>query len=332
MFFSSFRAAQLMSQLVLSANLTPLENFTEGHINETFDLLGPIPRLCIDFASDELDEYKKALNMALSDITVDEIEKLIKDTSALSMNPVSHKLCLLSRGQRDDVHSPPVVAPITPSIQSRLAARVRNLHRDEQIRLYKYFERVPQSRKVAGIFYEAIVQSYLQDGRILKLVPMVTLEEKKRKRSEDESQHQWYSSHIIIHNPALEARRLKVSNGFDVNIHPNRILEYSDNGLQSIEPNVFYVPEMTNQKAFDSFVLLNDILYIFQITVGMHHDINHGLVDVAHKYSFPPRKQWRFVFIIPPNMTLTVPRPWNLALRDLSPYSAVVDVDPAQVQ
>ena len=322
----------LTFQWAFSANLTPLENITENHINETFDLLGPVPRLCIDFSSDELEEYKQALNTALSDITVKTIEKLIKDTSALSMDKVSHKICLLSRGQRDNVHSPAVVAPITPSIQSRLSTRFRNLHRDEQIRLYKYFERVPESRKVAGIFYEAIVQSYLQDGRILKLVPMVTLEETKRKRSEDESQHQWYSSHIIIHNPALEARRLKVLNSFDVNIHPNRILEYSDNGLQSIEPNVFYVPEMTNQKAFDSFVLLDGLLYIFQITVGVHHDINRGLIDVADKSSFPPRDQWRFTFIIPPNMTLTVPRPWRLALRDLSPYSAMVDVDPAQVQ
>ncbi len=317
-----------------SANLDPLEpNITERHIHETFDLLGPVPRLCIELSPLELEEYKTTLDRALSNITVDIIEKMIKDASVLDMDAVSHKICLLIRERRDDIHSPAIVAPITPSIKSRLSTRFRNLHRDEQIRLYKYFERVPESRKVAGIFYEAIVQSYLQDGRILKLVPMVTLDiEKKRKRSEDESQHQWYSSHIVIHNSALEARRLKVSNGIEVDIHPNRILEYTDNGLQSIEPNVFYVPEMTNQKAFDSFVLLDGLLYIFQITVGMHHDINHGLIDVADKYSFPPRDQWRFVFVIPPNMTLTVPRPWRLALRELCPYSAVVDVDPAQVQ
>ena len=89
------------------------------------------------------------------------------------MDKVSHKICLLSRGQRDDVHSPAIV---TPSMQSKLATRFWNLHRDEQIHLYKYFERVSELRKVAGIFYEVIVQSYIQDGRILKLVPMVTLE------------------------------------------------------------------------------------------------------------------------------------------------------------
>jgi hypothetical protein len=45
---------------------------------------------------------------------------------------------------------------------------------------------VPESRKVAGIFYEVIVQLYLQDGRFLELVPMVTLEGMKRKRLEEE--------------------------------------------------------------------------------------------------------------------------------------------------
>lgn len=86
----------LMFQWVFSANLALLKNITEGHINETFDLLGPVPRLCIEFTSEELDEYKAELDTALSSIRLDEIEKLIIDSSALSMNAVSHKICLLS--------------------------------------------------------------------------------------------------------------------------------------------------------------------------------------------------------------------------------------------
>ena len=84
------------------------------------------------------------------------------------------KYVLLSHGQWDDVHSRAVVAPITHAIQLKLSTQFRDLHRDEQIRLYKYFERMSESRKVAGIFYEAIVQSYLQDGRLLELVPIVS--------------------------------------------------------------------------------------------------------------------------------------------------------------
>ena len=130
------------------------------------------------------------MNTSLSTVTVGTIEKLIRDTSALYMDKVSDKICLLSHEQRDDVHSPAVVTPITPSIQST------------------------------------------QGEGILKVFPMVT----------------------------LDACRLKVS--FDVKISSNRIVEYSDNGLQSIELNVFHVPEMTNHKAFDPFVLLDGFLYI----------------------------------------------------------------------
>jgi hypothetical protein len=124
----------LTFQWAFSANLSPLDNITEIYINETFDLLGPVPRLCIDFSSEELEEYKNEVRKALSGITVDQIETLIKDTSALSMDAVSHKIYLLRRRQRDDVHSPVVVAPI---IQSRLSTRFRNRPRDKQIRLYK---------------------------------------------------------------------------------------------------------------------------------------------------------------------------------------------------
>ena len=161
---------------------------------------------------------------------------------------------------------------------------------------------------------------------------MVTLEGMKRERSEEESQHQWYSSHIIIHNPALEAHCQHVSNRLEVNICPNHTLEFTDSRLQSIKLNVFYIPEVTNQKVFDSFILLGGLLYIFKITVRLKHDINHGLLDVADKCGFPPRNQWHFVFIISPSITLTVPQPWRLALQDHSPYSVVVHVDLAQVQ
>ena len=117
-----------------------------------------------------------------------------------------------------------------------------------------------------------------------------------------------------------------------VKIQPKKTLEYKDDGLQSIESDVFYVPSLDNQTAFHSFILLDNLLYIFQMTIASSHDINQGLITVANSYSFPPREKWRFVFIIPPNLTLSVPQPWKLNLRSLSPYSAVIRVDEAEVQ
>ena len=105
-----------------------------------------------------------------------------------------------------------------------------------------------------------------------------------------------------------------------------------DDELESLKPNVFYVPEKTNKSALDSFILIGDILYIFQMTIKPIYDINRGLIDSADHHNFPPRDKWRFVFIIPPNLVLKVPQPWKRELRSLSPYSAVVPVEMAQSQ
>ena len=119
---------------------------------------------------------------------------------------------------------------------------------------------------------------------------------------------------------------------FSVDIQPSKTLEYTNNGFESLEPNVFYVPESTNESALDSFILVDDILYIFQMTIKPIHDIKGGLIDSADRYHFPSRDKWRFVLIIPPNLVLVVPQPWKLALRSLSLYSAVVAAEMAQSQ
>ena len=95
---------------------------------------------------------------------------------------------------------------------------------------------------------------------------------------------------------------------------------------------MFYIPENTNQSAFDFFILVDDILYIFQMTVKPIHDINCGLIDSADHYHFPPRAKWCFVFIIPPNLVLAVSQLWKLAVWSLSPFLVVVAAEMAENQ
>jgi hypothetical protein len=49
------------------------------------------------------------------------LEELIRESEGLSMDAVSHEVCLVGRMQLDDVHSQPVVARTTDFIKSRLA-------------------------------------------------------------------------------------------------------------------------------------------------------------------------------------------------------------------
>lgn len=272
---------------------------------------------------EELAEYEEAVGKAISGVTSAQLEKLFKDAGSLSMNAVSHKICLVRREKRGDMHSRAVVAPITPSIQSRLANQFRNIKRDEKVRLYEYFARDPDARGTAGIFFEAIAQQDLQERIVLRLIPMVKLDQVRKGKSP-----QWYSSHGFLNNSKLEQfRQQALQQEMRIDANPSRTEEFPDDGPSSITSDVFYVPEATNHEALDSFILLNNHLFIFQFTIGQTHGIKPGLLRFFERCKgAPPMSEWRFVFIIEPNLTLTCPQPWHLDLRKLLPYSAVVNI------
>jgi len=294
-------------------------------VNRVFNELGPTPQLCIDYSHSRhrIKQYKQDVQEAISKLTADKLERLLEETSSLTMDEVSHKICLISRQDRENVYSSPVVSPITSLIKSRLASRFRKLERGEQIRLYKYLSKVPDLRATAGIFFEAAAQGCLQDGVTLELLPMVRLPPSQRK-----GKPQWYSSHISLPNATLEAARQEaLKNRQPFNIPKNLpVVEYTDDGPSSIESNTIYLPEWTNQVALNSFILMNDLLYIFQFSVDSVHDIKPGLIDFIRKcYGSPSMDKCRFVFIHPPNHTLICPQPRKLEMQELHPCSAALD-------
>ena len=95
----------LIIQQTFSAYLSPLEAITETYVNEIFNQLGPVACLCIDQTFDEQTEYRSELHQTISKITTDDIQKLTEKASRLTVDEVSHKILLVSRQQRDDVHS-----------------------------------------------------------------------------------------------------------------------------------------------------------------------------------------------------------------------------------
>lgn len=209
------------------------------------------------------------------------------------MDGHSHKICLISREDRENVYSSAIVSPIASTIKSRLANHFRTLEHREQIRLYKHFSNVPDLRAMADIFLEAAGQRCLQHRVTLHLVPMVRLPSRKRNR--------WHTtSHVCLRNATLERSRQQAVEQGQTLIIPKdlQIKEYAKHGpLSPITPNVIYVPELTNQ-ALDCFIVMNDLLYIFQFTIG---GIKPGLIDFVDKYpELPSKDNWRFVFIVPP--------------------------------
>ena len=179
------------------------------------------------------------------------------------------------------------------------------------------------------MFFEALAQQDLQEGTVLKLIPMVRLKPGQKNKSDstdDEKKSQWYSSHLSLDNVSLEASRQEVlEQVLTINIHPSETLEFTKDGPSHIVPDVFYVPEVTNHEALDSFLLLNGCLYIFRFTIGKNHSIKPGLIRSLEKCpGVPLMKDWRFLFVIEPNLTLVCPQPWLLKMCELHLYSAVL--------
>jgi hypothetical protein len=114
------------------------------------------------------------------------------------MDTLSHKIWLISRQDREDVYSGAVVSPITSYIKSRLVNHFRTLEHREQIRLYKYFSKVPESRKVAGIFFEAATQQCFQRGVNLEFIQMV----RPASSTSESGKPRWHSSHVVFPNDA----------------------------------------------------------------------------------------------------------------------------------
>jgi hypothetical protein len=162
----------------------------------------------------------------------------------------------------------------------------------------------------------------VQDGMDLQLVPMCHHPVTKRSPLPP-----WHSSHVLQKPPLEQRRQIALANTLSLQVRPSIVVEYTDDGPLSIQPNVFYLPEMSNQVAFDAFILLNGILYLLQFTIGDHHDCKPGLKDfLTTCIGIPPMEHWRLVFLIPPNHTLIVPQPRLLDIRAIPFYSAVLNL------
>jgi len=313
--------------------LLPGEQLTVAKIKRAFDQLGPTPRITqLLSQSARLEEYKRDVDIAVSEITLDKLKKMVSDTRSLSMvtdkatdkaMDISSKLCIVSRTTHDDVHSAHIVAPITEAIKTRLAGQLRHLSRKQKIELYNLFARVPQTRKISGTLFEAIGQDVLPEGLNITLLPMVRLTRKPNAKTRPH----WYSSHTSLSNKILEAKRQQAElRSQMIQIPRITTREFKTNEVLFLAEHVFYVPRSDNQEALDAFLLVNGVIYIFQFTVGKEHTIKPGFVEFFQKcHHVPPMEEWKFVFVIPPGLTLTCPEP-NSQLRSLIPYSAELDV------
>ena len=222
--------------------------------------------------------------------------ELIEGPDNLPMNSLSHKIAVVRRDKIEDFWSTTLVTPITDHIRSRLALAMRNQNIRQQVELFELFNSLASSKALSGIFFENICHKQFQRQIRIKYVPMVRLQDNERRGNP-----QWHSSHYTIENGQLEQqRRSALDRVKSLDLVPSGCHEY---GIEpfSLKENVYYIPMISNEVAFESFISYDGHLYIFQFTVSKNYDIKEGIIPRIPDLigELPPREKWRFIFIIP---------------------------------
>ena len=190
---------------------------------------------------------------------------------------LSHTTIILVKREDVDDLFKFTIEPISLSVQRRLRQQLMEVEQKERLRTYLLRVRARDSRMMLGIVFESLVQFQLQKDAVLNLVPMV-LDESQRGNAK------WRSG------PSSDT-------GSPIRFKPKATIEYDGSRPDGIEEGVFYVPSSDNQVAFDSFMLVDRILYLFQMTIAASHPISEGIMEFL---SHPKLQaaEWHFIFII----------------------------------
>ncbi len=311
-----------------------LEELDPKIVDDAYDQLGPIPRLCLRTAFDpqNLKMYKDDLHRIAKHMTLQSLEELLRKVMNWNMDDVSRKVCLIKRPKKNNVRHFFRVQPITDNVQSKIAISLRDLDGRQQIASYRSFAHIPRLKGMTGPLFEGFCHGRFQKSIFIHCIPMVCLDKKEWK-----DQPQWYSSHSPIQNQALEASHQDALHcRATLDVCPSHTCEYTDKDLPELDPeeDVYYVPTTENVVPLGSFILHGDRLYMFQFTCYDAHDIKAGLISRFAGFTrFPPPDKWHFIFVIPNDIKVfkcTYQR--TPELQGLKLFSAQVAMDDAQGQ
>ena len=149
-----------------------LDNPDFDHINNIFDKLGHIPRLCINY-------NEKDLWVSLYGVIKTHYQQ-IEDPVGMatrSLNAISHKIYLVRRLNPTDLdYSFKIeVLPVTAIIGSRIALQLRNAKRCEQILPHKQLTALPLAKKLSCNLFDAYCRQRFSERIWIEFVPMVRL-------------------------------------------------------------------------------------------------------------------------------------------------------------
>jgi hypothetical protein len=236
--------------------------------------------------------YESRCQAKIEGLTYHTLRHFVLDRGALYLDANSDMIFIVRRYEVDNL-TRAYLEPISANVEMQLMTTINKLQQIEQIDLYHVFVSLNSTKAVAGLVYESLGHTRLQEGITLTLKPAI--------KGKAQKPFHWKSQGEV---PASNS--MDLDGPEPVSFPPNIGIIYEE--LGSVEPNRLHVPKARNQGAPDSFFVRGQFLYLFQFTVANNHDIKKGikeslteLVDIL-----PPKTDWRFVFITPPGCEVDV--------------------------
>lgn len=269
---------------------------TQKVISERFDDAGPSARLCLEYSSDEIDDFYKIRNSKLSFETSERFvtELLDEKSEQLRINTISHRLCVVRRGKSKGSF---VVEPISATIRRRLLSQIWKWKKKDRIDMIRRFSRVPGAGGVVGVLFESLNQHNFSEQIDFVATPMFRT---KNPRSRWHAMLGDFSASPLLRRAQEEAPPITIA----LSISPKDIFTYEHAEQLTIVEDTYYVPLSDTEVAIDSFIVHAGRLYLFQFTSGTKHDVNLGLSKTLTRFrGLPAPENQYFVFIVPERLT-----------------------------
>lgn len=278
---------------------------------------GPIPRVCIDFvnAPHRLEDHEQSRLAAIGNLSLRYLIYFARQ-GEIQLD-ASHSIFLVRRPEVDNL-TKYIVEPISDSVALVLQDQLMRATWDEQVLLYETTATSPMSRAWAGRVFEVMAQRQLREEVALDLVPM------KREAGSGNRLSWWIPQHnkVGVSSSTDPNAGGAANTPISIRFKPKAIFAY-DRLPDTCQRDVFYVPRATNQVAFDSFILHDTSLFIFQMTIAAEHTIKRGIMDsLAHRTL--REAKLHFIFVVPPNGITKCPESKDDELNEFWEMTRVV--------
>jgi hypothetical protein len=289
---------------------------------QNFYYLGPTARLCLQYGVADVDTYLKQREttiQSIQPITGKEIfSKLLNNASNLSLDIVSHKICLIRRIKRRNWDSTSaIVCPISEPVAKALASQFEKFDQDELLDMWRRFSRLPDARGMSGSIFEAYVQQQFRRQINFDAEPM---------RRGTRSNSRWYAS---FSQWAPKSATSSVQSIPRIIINAPETVVYQEGKLK-VETDTYYIPRSGQQVALDSFIVHEGFLYIYSCAAGSTHGIKDEVVAFLQECEGVPSEDcWRFIFVVPDDLpSFSCPASSNEVIGRLNPYTCRISMSP----